>query len=92
MHIVVQHRIIDPETFFSVDIRDVVNNAPPDVHGRLFCPSEDRSAAICVWEAPAIDAVRDYIDPATRGVSENTYFQVHQAYALGLSESASAGA
>lgn len=92
MHVVVQHSIIDPEKFFSVDIRDVVSNAPPGVQGRLFCPSEDRSAGICVWEAPSLEAVRDYIDPATKGVSENTYFAVHEEYALGLPEAASAGA
>jgi len=91
MHVVVQHTITDPDTFFSVDIGDVVSNAPPGVQGRLFCPSQDRSAAICVWQAPSIDAVRDYIDPATAGVAENTYFEVRDEYALGLLEPAAAG-
>ena len=90
MHVVVQHRITDPQTFFSVDIADVVANAPDGVHGRLFYPGQDRSAAICVWQAPSVDAVRDYIDPATAGVAENTYFEVDEAFALGLPQAAPA--
>jgi hypothetical protein len=92
MYIVVQHQITDPDKFFSVDISDVVSSAPPGVDGRLFYPSQDRAAAICVWEATSIDAVRDYIDPVTNGVSENTYFEVLHKHALGLPEPASAEA
>jgi hypothetical protein len=92
MHVVVQHRITDPDTFFSVDAAAVVAVAPDGVHGRLFYPSQDRSAGICVWQAPSVDAVRDYIDPATAGVCENAYFEVDEQYALGLFEAAAAQA
>ena len=92
MYVVVQHRITDPATFFSVDIRDVVGNAPAEIHGRGFLPSHDRTAAICIWEATSVDAVRGYIDPVTYGVCENTYFEVLEEYALGLPEPAPAAA
>ncbi len=92
MHVVVHHRIADPEKFFSVDVREVVGEAPPGVQGRQFYPSRDRSLAVCLWEADSIDAVRDYIDPATKGVSENTYFAVDDEHALGLPAPASASA
>jgi len=56
MYVVVQHHITDPAKFFSVDARDVVGNAPAEIHGRGSYPSHDRTAAICVWEATTVDA------------------------------------
>jgi len=65
-------------------------NAPGEIHGRGFLPSQDRTAAICIWEATSVDAVGGYIDPVTYGVCENTYFEVLEEYALGLPEPAPA--
>lgn len=90
MYIIVQHRVKDPEFFFS-DIPGVAENAPPGVHARQFCPSSDRSAAVCLWEADSIDAVRTYLDAATGDASENTYFQVSRQHAMGLPESTASG-
>jgi hypothetical protein len=92
MKIVAQHRIIDPEKFSSMDSQDVADGAPPGVELRQFFPSEDASAAICLWEADSLDAVRNYVDAATAGVTENTYFEVDGQRAVGLPESAAAGA
>ncbi len=92
MHVVVQHRITDPDKFFAVDAEEVAGGGPPGVQGRQFFPSRDRSTAVCLWEAPSIDALRDYLDPATAGMSENTYFDIDSERAVGLPESAAAGA
>jgi hypothetical protein len=92
MYVVVQHRITDPEKFYSIDAEEVAGGGPPGVQGRQFFPSQDRSAAVCLWEADSIDALRDYLDPATAGASENTYFEVNGELAMGLPETAAAGA
>ena len=92
MHIVVQHRITDPEKFFSIDAEEVAGGGPPGVQGQTFFPSQDKTVAVCVWEADSIDTVRDYLDPATAGASENTYFEVDEQRAVGLPEAAAAGA
>jgi hypothetical protein len=92
MHVVVQHRITDPERFFSMDAEEVAGGGPPDVQGLQFFPSPDRSIAVCLWEAESIDSLRDYLDPATAGASENTYFEVDRERAMGLPEAAAAGA
>jgi hypothetical protein len=86
MHVVVQHRITDPEKFFSMNAEEVAGGGPPGVQGRQFFPSQDRSAAVCLWEADSIDTLRDYLDPATAGVSENAYFEVDRERAMGLPE------
>ena len=92
MYVSVQHRITDPEKFFSMDAEEVAGGGPPGVQGRHFFPSQDRSVAVCLWEADSIDTLRDYLDPATAGVSENTYFEVDRESAMGLPETAAAGA
>jgi hypothetical protein len=92
MHIVVQHRITDREKFFSMDAAEVAGGGPPGVQGLQFFPSLDGSVAACLWQADSIDMLRDYLDPATAGASENTYFEVNEERAVGLPEAAAAGA
>jgi hypothetical protein len=92
MNVVVQHRITDPEKFFSMNAEEVAGGGPPGVHLRQFFPFKDRSAAICLWETDSIDALRDYVDPATAGASENAYFEVDRERAMGLPQTAAAGA
>ena len=89
--IVVQHQITDAETFFS-KTEDVVGNAPEGVRARQFCPSEDHSRAVCVWEGGSLDAVRAYVDSLSEGISENTYYAVDEQNAFGLPEQAPASA
>ena len=55
MDVVVQHRITDPEKFFSIDAEQVAGGGPPGVRGRQFFPSRDHSVAVCLWEADSID-------------------------------------
>ena len=92
MNIVVLHRITDPEKFASMSAEEVAKGGPPGTQVRQFFPADDASSAVCLWEADSIDAVRDYLDPATEGVAENTYFEVDSQRAMGLPEPAAAGA
>ncbi len=90
MYVVVQHRVKDPKLFFA-DVPAIAQNAPPGVHPRMFCPSQDKTAAVCLWQADSIGAVSGYIDSVTGDASENSYFEVSNEYAVGLPETASAG-
>jgi hypothetical protein len=92
MHIAVVHRITDPEKFFSMDAEEVAGGGPPDVQGRQFFPSTEGSTAVCLWEADSIDSLRNYLDPATAGAAENSYFEVDTERAMGLPAAAAAGA
>lgn len=91
MHIVVHHRITDREKFLATDPQDIAGNAPAGANIRQFLPARDASAADCLWEAQSLDGLRDYLDPATRGVCQNTYFLVASESAIGLPETAPAG-
>lgn len=58
-------------------------NAPAGVYGRQFYPSQDRTEAVCLWEADSVDAVRDYLDSLIEKASENAFFQVSSEHAIG---------
>ena len=90
MKVVVQHRITDPDKFFSMNAEEVASGGPPGVQGQQFFPSQDGSAAVCLWETDSVDTLRDYLDPATAGVSENTYFEIDTERAMGLPETTEA--
>lgn len=92
MHAVVHHRIIDREKFLATDPQDIAGNAPSGVEVQHFLPAGDASAADCLWEGPSLDAIRDYVDEATRGITENSWFEVDSASAIGLPQSSSASA
>ena len=92
MHVVVHHRITDPEKFASMDAAEVGGGGPPGTQVRQFLPSKDGSAAFCVWETRSLDALRGYLDPATAGVTENAYYEIDSEHALGVPEAATAGA
>jgi hypothetical protein len=84
MDVVVHHRVIDREKFLATDPQDIAGNAPPGVQVRHFIPARDASAVDCLWETESLDALRDYLDPATRGICQNTYFEVDLESAFGL--------
>jgi hypothetical protein len=92
MHVVVHHRITDPEKFASMDAAEVGTGGPSGTQVRQFLPSKDGAAAFCVWETSSMDALRGYLEPATAGVTENTYYEVDGEHALGLPEAAAASA
>ncbi len=92
MHVVAVHRITDREKFFSMNAEEVATGGPPGLQGKQFYPAKDGPVAVCLWEADSIESLRDYLDPATEGVAENTYFEVDVDNAMGLPQAAAAGA
>ncbi len=90
MHVVVEHRITDSEKFASMDAEAVAGGGPAGTHLRQFLPPKDGSVATCVWKVDSIDGLRNYLDPATAGVTENTYIEVDEESAVGLPEPAAA--
>lgn len=77
MYIVVQHRITDPQTAFARGQRLIKNEgAPAGVQGLQFYPSRDGSAVTCLWEAPSVAAVQQYVDATLGNSSENICYEV----------------
>ena len=83
MYVVAKHRIKDAEAFFSAS-QVAAEHAPDRVYGRQFCPSHDKTEAVCLWEADSVDAVEQYLDGLIGEAGENTYFQVSTEDAIGM--------
>jgi hypothetical protein len=78
MYVVVQHRIHNPEVAFARGERLIKNEgAPAGVRGLQFYPSEDASAVTCLWEAPSVDAVQQYVDTTLGESSSNFCYAVN---------------
>ena len=84
MYVVAHHRITDPRTAFSRGETLVRNEgAPAGVHGLQFYPSRDRTAVTCLWEAPSVKSVQEYVDSVLGDSSTNECYEVdaEQAFA-----------
>jgi hypothetical protein len=90
--IVVQHRIKDAEKFFG--LTSEVTDAPDGIRTLQFCPSQDKTAAVCLWEAGSLEALQDYLEaiPGSDEITENSYYVVDDELAFGLPEQTAAGA
>lgn len=94
MYVVTHHRFIDPPTAFARGEKLIRNeDAPTGVVGLQFYPARDGSEAVCLWEAPSLESVQEYVDSTLGDSSSNPSFVVdaEQAFAdrpLGLQESA----
>jgi hypothetical protein len=84
MFIVIYHEIHDQDQF-----KEKVNQMAPPPEGlcrHQFFTATDLSRAACLWEAPSVDPLRDYIDGALEPASTQTYFPVNEKRAVGLPE------
>ena len=83
MYIVAQHRINDPDRFWSASPE---GPGAPRLHAAY--PNHDRTKGVCLWESDSIEALRDSLDTLVGDAAENTYFEVDAGVAVGLPERA----
>jgi hypothetical protein len=83
MYVIVQHQFKDQQKAFSRGERLIKNEgAPRGVRGLQFYPSQDGSAATCLWEADSVESVRVYVDSTLGASSENTCYEVDASQAF----------
>ncbi|MBV8344439.1 MAG: hypothetical protein JO190_05520 [Candidatus Eremiobacteraeota bacterium] len=81
MFVSVIHRISDPERF-----SEMANSAtiPQDLRLPQVISAADRSTTVCLWEAPSVARVRDFLEPLTAGICVNEYAEVDPSLSMGL--------
>jgi hypothetical protein len=89
MFVSVIHRISDPDAFREI-ATNAVNEIPADIKLHQTVASDDRSTAICLWEADSVDRVRDLLEPLLGHASKNEYVQIDPSSSMGLPTPASA--
>ena len=75
MYILVQHSISDPVNFLR-SAEELNAKLPPTVKLHHVFSTPDGTKAVCLWEAGAITAVKDLLEPATAKFGRNEYFEV----------------
>ena len=74
MYVIVQHQVTNPAKFWPADAAQFSTMPPSHLKLHQTLAGTDGSQAVCVWEGESVDAVRDWLDPATAGASVNAYF------------------
>jgi hypothetical protein len=83
MFISVIHRISDPDAFWAT-AAGATNDIPADTKLHQTVTSDDRSTAICLWEAASVDRVRDFLEPLLGRVCKNEYIPIDPSSSMGL--------
>lgn len=82
MFIAIEHEIHDPSKFQECTER--VFPLPDGLHLHQFFPASDMSRAVCLYEAPSVQQLREYIDGTLANASTQRYFQIAEGHAIGL--------
>jgi len=75
------HRVSDPDGFSEMTRNATI---PEDLRLPQVISSTGRSTIICLWEAPSVQRVRDFVEPLTAGICTNEYTEVDAGLSLGL--------
>jgi hypothetical protein len=76
MHVGVIHRISDPGAFQDAEHKALEAGLPEGFRLPVHAEAPDHSTAICIWEGPSVDAVRDLVESVVGQYSENEYVEV----------------
>ncbi len=76
MHVGVIHRISDPEAFQQAEQKALEAGLPEGFRLPVHAETPDHSTAICIWEGPSVEAVRDLVESVVGEYSENEYFEM----------------
>jgi hypothetical protein len=76
MHVGVIHRISDPKAFQQAERAALDAGLPEGFHLPVHAETPDHTTAMCVWDGPSVDAVRDLVESVVGEYSHNEYFEV----------------
>ncbi|MGY1786532.1 hypothetical protein [Geodermatophilus sp. SYSU D00698] len=76
MHVGVIHRISDPAAFEQAEQEALAAGLPDGFRLPVHAETPDHSTALCVWEGPSVDAVRDLVESVVGDYSRNEYFEM----------------
>jgi hypothetical protein len=82
MFIAIVHDIHDPTTFQQR--AEQVFPLPEGLHVHKFFPSTKLDQAVCLYEAPSVDQLREYLDGTLGDASTQRYFPVAEDHSIGM--------
>ena len=86
MFISVQHKIKNPGEFWASAQKSLPQLPEAGVQRVInVFPSKAMTEATCIWEADSIEALDKYLRSKVSDWSQETYFEIDAANAMGLS-------
>lgn len=82
MFIVIQHQIHNPEKF--EESAKAVFPFPEELQVHQFLPAPDLTKAVCLYEAPSVERLSQYLDDKLNEASTQQYYPVLTEHAIGL--------
>jgi hypothetical protein len=76
MHVGVIHRISDPQGFKDAEAKALEAGLPEGFKLPVHAETPDHTTALCVWEGPSVDAVRDLVEAVVGPFSTNEYYEM----------------
>jgi hypothetical protein len=76
MHVGVIHRISNPAAFLQAEQEALAGGLPEGFRLPVHAETPDHTTAICVWDGPSVDAVRDLVESVVGEFSQNEYFEM----------------
>jgi hypothetical protein len=90
VYIIAEHEISNPKIFWE-NANSGLAALPSTLKLHQVLPNGEGTKAVCLWESAKVDDVRDFVEGAVGDVSQNTYFAVETANAIGLPTTVKAG-
>lgn len=85
MYIVVNHNITNPEDFWTSAQKNLPNLPEAGVKRIVSVfPNQTMDKCTCIWEADSIENLDKYLRDKVGNWSQDSYYQVNEAAALGL--------
>lgn len=75
MYVLAQHTILDPAAFFRA-AEQANKKMPAGLKLHHTFNTDDGTKGVCVWEAPTVAAVKDFLEAAVGKYSRNDYYEV----------------
>lgn len=78
MFIEVVHTISDKSVWTERLAEFERQGAPPRLTLHYSGTANDGTKAFCLWEAPSVEAVSSFLDDATAGAAQNSYYTIDE--------------
>ena len=77
MHVGVIHHVHDPEGFQKAEAEAIQKGIPAQFSLPVQAATPDHRTAICIWQGPSVEAVRQLVESVVGTSSKNEYFEVN---------------
>lgn len=83
MLVIAQHQIHDAEKFWS-SAKSLTSTLPAHIKIHSVFPSVDLKSGTCIWEAPSVMEVQNFLDDNVGDISKNFCYELNQETAVNL--------